>query len=919
MPQHLTDIRWLDNLKEKKLELEQIREHRLKGALVRSRWQKNSLGEKPSKFFLNLENKNFVSKHIRELKTNSKVIQQPEEILEEMRLFYEKLYTEQDNIDIEDTSLSPIKEKVKKLNEYEKENLEKEISMEELGNIVKQSKNNKSPGPDGFSNEFYKIFWPNIKHLLLKLLNQYKENGCINSSQLDGIITCIPKGGKLRNNRKNWRPITLLNSIYKFYSGILAERIKVILPKIIHYDQKGFIKGRFIGENTRLTYDLIEECNRKKIKGIIMLIDFKKAFDSLSWKFITKTLEIFNFGPKTIEWVKSLQLNSFSKILQNGNFSGKISLGRGCRQGDPVSPYLFVIAAEILAEAVRSNKQIEGITIDKQEHKISQYADDTTLITKANENSIRNCMNMLGEFERCSSLKINKEKTKVAKIGGWGDSSSNLCEDLALDWTQEFTSLGIIYNVDKIEQITDLNIEKKIIEIQKLIYLWNSRNLTPYGKITIIKSLLISKITHVLLSLPSPNPKSLEKIEEMFKNFLWHQKVPKFRKEIMETLTTLGGLKMTNLKIFDLSLKISWVKRFSAQTEGWAEFPNSMGFSKILVFGDQYLRKLQQKTHNKFWLEVLKGLIQFFSTFKIKTTLQVQWMPLWFNSILDFEYRRNWYEKGYTVLGDILNEYGDIMTITELSERGLIINFLDYYKIKKRIQDLNITAHAPIQGPYIPRILFEIGTSGKGCSKTYNKMMEYNSNLLKDIRNKWELTLNDTLRYDIIENAFKQLTKMKTSAYYKYFQFKFLHSRTVTNEKLYKMGISDTKFCKTCGNVIDTMKHAFLECQSSIDIWVKVEQWLRQKICPSLKLSDIDKIFGYQTKNHVINKIILFTKVTIFNNRKDGKNTRLITIKKLLYNELRMEGYEANLNQNEEHFCATWRILFDELSALFAL
>ena len=172
----------MDKLKERKLELEQIREHRLKGALVRSRWQNNSLGEKPSKIFLNLEFF-FVSKHIRELKTDSKIIQQPEEILEEMRLFYEKLYTEQDNIDIENTSVSPIKEKVKKLSEYEKENLEKEISLEELGSIVKQSKNNKSAGPDGFSNEFYKIFWPNIKHLLLKLLNQYKENGHINSSQ----------------------------------------------------------------------------------------------------------------------------------------------------------------------------------------------------------------------------------------------------------------------------------------------------------------------------------------------------------------------------------------------------------------------------------------------------------------------------------------------------------------------------------------------------------------------------------------------------------------------------------------------------------------------------------------------------------------------------------------------------------------
>ena len=180
----------------------------------------------------------------------------------------------------------------------------------------------------------------------------------------------------------------------------MAERIKTILPKIIHSDQKGFIKGRIIGENTRLTYDIIEACNRKKIEGIIILIDFEKAFDSISWKFIQNTLNMFNFGHNIISWVKYLKINSSSKILQDGNLSGKIKLGRGCRQGDPVSPYLFVIAAEILAEAIRSNKNIEGIKIYNKEHKISQYAEDTTLITKANENSIRNVMLALKEFEK---------------------------------------------------------------------------------------------------------------------------------------------------------------------------------------------------------------------------------------------------------------------------------------------------------------------------------------------------------------------------------------------------------------------------------------------------------------------------------------------------------------------------------------
>ena len=208
--------------------------------------------------------------------------------------------------------------------------------------------------------------WHDLKIILLKLLNFYRENNALNPSQLEGTITCIPKGGKLRNNLKNWRPITLLNSIDKFYSSTIADRIKIILPKIIHTDQKGFIKGRFIGENTRLTYNIIEECNKRKIDGLIIVINFEKAFDSISWDFISKTLEIFNFGDKTINWIKSLQIGSTTKIFQNGNFSEKIKLGRGCRQGDPVSPYLFVLAAEILAEAIRTNKNIKGLTIYKQ-------------------------------------------------------------------------------------------------------------------------------------------------------------------------------------------------------------------------------------------------------------------------------------------------------------------------------------------------------------------------------------------------------------------------------------------------------------------------------------------------------------------------------------------------------------------------
>ena len=208
--------------KGKKVELEEIREYKLKGALIRSRWQNINMGEKPTKTFLNLENNNSISKHIRELEVDNHSITQPEEILEEMRNFYGSLYQRRKHIDLEDTSFADIKSKLTKLDVDEISELDKDISICELYNVIKNSKNNKSPGPDGFTNEFFKIFLNKIKYLLLKLLKTYSVKGKLNESQLNGTITCIPKEAKLRN----WRPITLLNSIYKFYSSLLAERIK---------------------------------------------------------------------------------------------------------------------------------------------------------------------------------------------------------------------------------------------------------------------------------------------------------------------------------------------------------------------------------------------------------------------------------------------------------------------------------------------------------------------------------------------------------------------------------------------------------------------------------------------------------------------------------------------------------------------
>ena len=196
------------------------------------------------------------------------------------------------------------------------------------------------------------------------------------------------------------------------------------------------------------------------------------------------------------------------------------------------------------------------------------------------------------------------KKTKVIKVGGCWDDRTTLCTDLNLQWTKEFDCLGITYDVEDFDQIADQKITKKLNEINKLINLWNSRYLTPFGKITIIKSLLISKFTHVLLSLPTPSNDILNTLDHTFSKFIWNSKTPKFRKNITENSICQGGLGLTNLSLFNSALKISWLKRLLSQTTGWAVFPIHFNIHKLILYGDEFAREVSRSTRNKFWSEV---------------------------------------------------------------------------------------------------------------------------------------------------------------------------------------------------------------------------------------------------------------------------------------------------------------------------
>ena len=185
------------------------------------------------------------------------------------------------------------------------------------------------------------------------------QKGELSPNLRRGIVTCLPKGNKPRELLKNWRPLTMLPVIYKLISSTLSNRIKPILPSLIPPTQTGFIDGRFMGDTTRLIYDLIQITEDKQIPGLLMLIDFEKAFDSLSWNFLYKTLSFFNFGQNFIHWIQTLNTNVTASVLQCGFFSDPFPIGRGCRQGDPIAPQLFILSAQILTLMINANQSIE--------------------------------------------------------------------------------------------------------------------------------------------------------------------------------------------------------------------------------------------------------------------------------------------------------------------------------------------------------------------------------------------------------------------------------------------------------------------------------------------------------------------------------------------------------------------------------
>ena len=897
-------------LQEKNEELITLREKIMSGVLLRSKTRWISEGEKATKYFFSLEKRNYISKHISKLvNKKGETLDTYEEIRKEIRNFYEELYKCKD---LDDCSIEDLVHTIPKLSGEEAMTLEGEITQEEASWALKNMKNEKSPGTDGFGAEFFKCFWRQLGGFVVRALNESFRDGELSVTQREGIITCIPKQDKPKHLIKNWRPISLLNVIYKIGSACIANRIKKILPTLINEDQTGFVPNRYMGYNIRMIYDIINYLDSNNLPGILINLDFEKAFDSLDWKFMYKVLKAFGFGRDICRWISTFYNNIKSTVIVNGQTTGWFPIERGCRQGDPLSPYIFVLCVEIFAIMIREDEDIKGIQMKDTEQKIAQFADDTQLMNEGDKESFEKSISLLEKFSKTSGLFLNNDKTQVIWLGSKKFCKTKYMEHLNMVWNPPtFKILGIWFT-QSLKDMEDKNYNEKMREIRALFKIWMKRFITPLGRVAVLKSLILSKLTHLWIFLPNPPDKFTKDLQLMCFQFVWRGKQDRISRRTVIREEKRGGLNVPNLQAFMAALKLTWINRLKTTTHKWkyAAFLNCPQAEDIDNFSPNYLCL---NTKNPFWKHVFLSYKSFFYKVRPVDVGDILAEPVLHNDNIKVGNKpitfKSWRDKNINKISDLYKQNGDILSYNEFQAiYNINIDFLTYAGCIMSIKDYIIGSGFHVQNNISATVnigLKIIYSVPKG-SQLYYKLLN-DDYWQPKCCSTWIDKLGRDVSWDV---CFKKMHKIKDIKL-KWLQIRIIHRIIPTNVVLKEMGVKECHDCSFCESEKDSIVHLFWRCPWINNFWNKLENLVRDK-CENAKyvrLTENIVLFGSDkdfVSDVTFDLIILLAKQYIFQCKVAQSKPLLSVFQKQLKCRYEIDKYIAQINFEQNKFLLNW-------------
>ncbi|KAK6188037.1 hypothetical protein SNE40_004305 [Patella caerulea] len=542
---------YLDQINSIKKELSALALADDRGCLIRSKSDYLDNNEKPTKYFLEKETKRGKDKIITQLQDLDNITySENPKLLEIARNFYLDLFT-RESIDI--TLCNEFLADLPGLDNDESESCEGYITLNEIQNSLKNMNSDRSPGSDGLSREFYLYFLDLFGPVLVELYNSSFDNGFLCPSQRLSYITLLCKDRNNSHLMKNWRPISLLNIDYKILSKVIQRRLSSVISEIVGPDQTCSVPGRTISDNLHFIRNIIDYVKQKQLDCAFVNIDSQKAFDRVDHGFLFSALSKFNFGPSFIRWVRLLYKDVSSSVIVNGFVSELFPVTRSVRQGCSLSPLLYVLVLEPFLIRIRKDLHIRGIKIPGciEDAKATAYADDVTGIC-SNLSSVEHLLATYEKYGRCSGARLNKTKTMVLAFGNLKTST----QQFGVSWVESQKILGVRFGHD----ITaDDNWGKICNNFQRVLFTYEKRDMSIFGRANIVKVLACSKLWYVstIVDLPAGYLKRFN--SSMFK-FIWGtKKFEPLKRQILFHDRRYGGLSVVHIYYKTLALRLKHV------------------------------------------------------------------------------------------------------------------------------------------------------------------------------------------------------------------------------------------------------------------------------------------------------------------------------------------------------------------------
>jgi hypothetical protein len=401
--------------------------------------------------------------------------------------------------------------------------LSRPFEEKEMDDIVKNMPADRAPGPDGYSGLFLKKCWHIIKKDFYNLARDFHD-GRVGLQNINGsYITLIPKKAP-PESVNDYRPISLTSVCLKFLTKLAANRLQDHILRCIHKNQYGFIRSRTIQDCLAWTYEYIYQCQLSKKPILIVKLDFAKAFDTIEHEAILQILKYKGFDDVWIGWMKEVLSSGSSSILLNGVPGKQFICKRGVRQGDPLSPLLYVCGGDLLQsvinDSLNSNVLRLPIITNDPEFPVVQYADDTILLLAAEMDQVLALKDILHRFGLSTGLRVNFQKSQIVPLNVEGSVTSQLAEALGCQvGSLPFPYLGLPLGTTK-PSIQDLmpivhGLERRLTA--------TSIFLSQGARLQLISSALCSMPLHFLLSLKLP-PGLVTQLDRILRQCLWRDK-----------------------------------------------------------------------------------------------------------------------------------------------------------------------------------------------------------------------------------------------------------------------------------------------------------------------------------------------------------------------------------------------------------